>query len=234
MPAGSVTITPAGGETKDGLAEDIYDARVAMLAGVTPPGEIPPGPLGYPIKNGLALDATALAGAIYPAILAEVTGGLGALIPPGVVLAYGAASAPTGWLLCNAAAVSRTTYAALFAIIGTTYGIGDGATTFNLPDGRGRALIGSGTGDAVDATAHSLGSKKGTETHTLTEAQMPSHSHQSANGTALISKNIGSGVYAAGVAGNDWTDSSSTTAKGSGDAHPNMQPSITVNWIIKT
>jgi microcystin-dependent protein len=63
---------------------------------------------------------------------------------------------------------------------------------------------------------------------------MPTHSHATGAGTAFIAKNVGSGVYAAGAAGTDWTDSSTTTAKGSGTAHPNMQPSLTVNWIIKT
>lgn len=89
--------------------------------------------------------------------------------------------APPGWLLCNGAAVSRTTYAALFALLGTIYGAGDGASTFNLPDLRGRAVIGAGQG--VGLTNRSLGDLPGAETHTLTVAQMPSHAH----GTATTS-----------------------------------------------
>lgn len=67
--------------------------------------------------------------------------------PPGALIMYGAAAAPTGWLLCNGAAVSRSTYSALFAIIDTTYGVGDGSTTFNLPDFRGIFPKGAGTTD---------------------------------------------------------------------------------------
>lgn len=66
-------------------------------------------------------------------------------------------SAPAGWLKANGAAVSRTTYAALFAIIGTTYGVGDGATTFNLPDLRGEFMRGLDDGRGVDS-GRSVGS----------------------------------------------------------------------------
>lgn len=65
--------------------------------------------------------------------------------PIGAILAFGGSSAPAGWMICNGAAISRTTYAALFAVIGTAYGAGDGSTTFNLPDPREAALVGAGT-----------------------------------------------------------------------------------------
>ena len=68
------------------------------------------------------------------------------IVPIGVIFDYGGTSAPTGFLLCDGSAVSRTTYADLFAIIGTSFGAGDGSTTFNLPDARGRVMIGVGTG----------------------------------------------------------------------------------------
>jgi hypothetical protein len=64
------------------------------------------------------------------------------LCRPGMVAAYAGSSAPSGWLLCDGTAVSRTTYSALFAAIGTSYGAGDGSTTFNLPDLRGRVPVG--------------------------------------------------------------------------------------------
>jgi microcystin-dependent protein len=67
------------------------------------------------------------------------------MVPAGVVLMYGVATAPTGWLLCDGSAVSRTTYATLFAAISTTYGIGNGTTTFNVPDFRSRIPVGAGT-----------------------------------------------------------------------------------------
>lgn len=71
--------------------------------------------------------------------------------PPGKMANFGMSSAPTGWLECNGTAVSRVTYAALFAAIGTTWGVGDGSTTFNLPDARGYALRGWDHGSGVDA-----------------------------------------------------------------------------------
>lgn len=72
-----------------------------------------------------------------------------AFSPTGAMVQFAGSSAPTGWLICDGAAVSRTTYAALFAAIGTTFGAGDGTTTFNIPDGRGRTAIGAGTGTKV-------------------------------------------------------------------------------------
>lgn len=90
--------------------------------------------------------------------------------PAGVVITYAGSTAPEGWLLCDGSAVSRDTYATLFNVIGTTYGVGDGSTTFNLPDLSGRVVIGvSGT--------HALASTGGSETHTLTESELPAHSH---------------------------------------------------------
>ena len=76
------------------------------------------------------------------AALAEYEASL-AGVPIGAMMAYGGATAPSGWLLCYGQAISRTTYSALFAVIGTAYGVGDGSSTFNLPDKRGRASIGA-------------------------------------------------------------------------------------------
>jgi len=80
-----------------------------------------------------------------------------------------------GWLLCDGRAISRTTYAGLFALLGTSFGVGDGSTTFNLPDFRGRVAGGTGTGPSL--TTRNPGAAVGTETHVLTTAQMPSHNH---------------------------------------------------------
>lgn len=91
-------------------------------------------------------------------------------VPPGVIVHYGAASAPTGYLLCDGSAVSRTTYSALFAIVGTTFGVGDGATTFNVPDVRQRFMIGL----AAAGTASTLAGTGGTIDHVHTG---PSHTH---------------------------------------------------------
>lgn len=88
----------------------------------------------------------------------------------GEVRGWAGPSAPVGWFICDGAPVSRSTYADLFAIIGTTYGPGDGSTTFNLPDLAGRVPFGADG-------SHALGSAGGSEEKTLTEAQLPAHAH---------------------------------------------------------
>lgn len=98
------------------------------------------------------------------------------VLPPGVMMQYGGSSAPTGWLFCDGSAVSTTTYAALFAVLGTTFNTGgEAGGTFRLPDMRGRAPIGVGTGSGL--TARALGASGGNETHTLSTAETPSHTH---------------------------------------------------------
>lgn len=107
--------------------------------------------------------------------------------PVGMVVDYAGLIAPTSWLFLYGQAVSRITYAALFAVIGTTYGAGDGSTTFNLPDARGRVIAGqddmggtsanrlTGLSGGVDGDV--LGAAGGVETHTLTTAQLAAHTH---------------------------------------------------------
>ena len=85
------------------------------------------------------------------------TAGGAEIIPSGTIVAYGAASAPTGWLLCDSSAVSRTTYARLFAVIGTTFGTGDGSSTFNVPDLRDKVPLGKGSNnDTLGTTTGSV------------------------------------------------------------------------------
>lgn len=95
--------------------------------------------------------------------------------PAGSLIMYAGNAAPTGWLLCDGSAVSRTTYAALFAVVGTTYGVGNGSTTFNLPDLRGRFPLAAGAGTGL--TNRVLGASGGAETVTLTSSEMPAHTH---------------------------------------------------------
>lgn len=76
--------------------------------------------------------------------------GVSSLVPAGVIMAFGGATAPTGWLLCEGAAISRTTYATLFAAIGVAHGYGDNSTTFNLPDYRGRFIRGRANSSGND------------------------------------------------------------------------------------
>ena len=118
-----------------------------------------------------------------------ISSGTGAVgfMPVGVVVPFAGSTSPAGWQLCYGQAISRTTYAGLFATIGTTYGSGDGSTTFNVPDLRGRVVAGEDdmggtaasrlTAGGSGITGTTLGASGGTETHTLTSAQMPSHTH---------------------------------------------------------
>jgi microcystin-dependent protein len=96
-------------------------------------------------------------------------------VPTGSVQMFAGASAPTNWLLCNGSAISRTTFATLFALIGTTYGTGDGSTTFNVPDMRGRMPVGVGTGTGL--TARTLGQTGGAESVTIASSNLPIHTH---------------------------------------------------------
>lgn len=88
----------------------------------------------------------------------------------GSIYMYAGNTAPTGFILCDGSAVSRITYAALFDEIGTTYGIGDGSSTFNVPDLRGKVIIGT-------SASHSLGDTGGEETHVLISGEVPVHEH---------------------------------------------------------
>ena len=103
--------------------------------------------------------------------------------PIGMITAFAGSTAPTNWLMCDgrSTGILRTTYASLFAVIGTTYGAGDGSTTFNLPDLRGRTIAGLDNMGGTDAgrlsTANNLGTTTGTETVTLATTDIPSHGH---------------------------------------------------------
>jgi len=96
------------------------------------------------------------------------------MIPTGTVLEYAGLTEPSGYLFCLGQAVSRSTYADLFAVIGTTFGVGNGTTTFNLPDKRGK--VGVGWSD-TDVDFNDVANVGGEKTNTLTTAEIPSHNH---------------------------------------------------------
>ncbi|OWK42208.1 tail fiber protein [Fimbriiglobus ruber] len=181
--------------------------------------------------------------------------------PTGAIMDFAGSSAPTGWLLCYGQAISRTTYASLFSAIGTTFGPGDGSTTFNVPDYRGR--IGAGVdnmgGSAANRittidgiTGSTLGSAGGEQSHTLTPAESaeltytsavtdPGHTHTVLSNTSfnagttnmIVGNNsVGPGTY---TIPSDTTDITvATTDNAGGGAHNNVQPTIMINKIIKT
>jgi microcystin-dependent protein len=184
---------------------------------------------------------------------AWVTVGKASGVPSGSLVAYGGAAAPSGWLLCDGSAVSRTTYASLFTAISTTFGVGDGSSTFNIPDLRGRVVAGQDdmggsaasrlttAGSGVDGAT--VGAVGGSQTHTLTTAQLASHAHQE----QVWNSDTSSVVAAYGVSGVSGTQAPiasgsvysgatalNTAAAGSGDAHNNTQPTLVANYIIKT
>lgn len=147
----------------------------------------------------------------------------------GMVIATARSEAPEGFLLCDGAAISRVTYARLFEAIGTSYGPGNGSTTFNLPDLRGRVPVGvDGTAARLSANDE-LGKSAGEEAHTLTEAEMPAHSHVDETG-GWAEAQITSGQHKFAT----HTTAGSTQSTGDGAAHNNMQPYQIVNYLIKT
>lgn len=165
-------------------------------------------------------------------------------MPSGVVMPFAGTSAPSGYLLCYGQAISRTTYASLFTAIGTTYGTGDGSSTFNLPDLRGRVVAGqddmggSSANRLTDQTGgldgDVLGDTGGSETHTLTEAEMPEHSH-SLGTRARVQVGLDNGTQYGGGGSSTYSGTEIITQNaGSDGAHNNVQPTIILNYIIKT
>ena len=172
----------------------------------------------------------------------------------GSVMGWITDTPPEGWLLLDGSAVSRLDYSGLFSVIGTVYGEGDGETTFNLPDLRGRVPVGRSS----EADLDKLGNTGGEKTHKLTAAEMPSHTH-TVSGTAasggahthlmagIATRKAGTWngcVASAGCSDTAWTSarsggahthtvSGSAAAAGSGGAHNNMQPYLVLNYIIK-
>jgi microcystin-dependent protein len=163
--------------------------------------------------------------------LAAATVDLSTLLPAGIVSPFAGSAAPDGYLLCDGSAISRTGYARLFTAISTAYGVGDGSTTFNLPDLRGRVIAALDNMGGTDAgrlnLANTLGTTTGSQTHTLTTAEMPSHSHEVAAGAA------GSFNGRAGGHNGNVITTMNTGNTGGGGAHNNMQPTILMNYIIK-
>jgi microcystin-dependent protein len=184
-------------------------------------------------QSGNNNDITALSAlASVPAV---VTTAIAALIPSGSMIQYAGAAAPTGWLICDGSAINRTTFAALFSAIGTTYGVGNGTTTFNLPDLRGRSVVGVGTGSGL--TARTLAATGGAETHVLSTGEMPAHGHRVNISGIAGSATTHLSVLSAGGATSYFTSNGGANLvenTGSGAAHNTMHPFIALNCIIKT
>jgi microcystin-dependent protein len=171
----------------------------------------------YPVMNGIAF--AQLAAAVQQA-----------LSPSGSITAFGGTTAPSGWLICNGAAVSRTTFSNLFTAIGTNYGSGDGSTTFNIPDLQGQFLRGVSNAsgrdpDATSRTAMNTGGNAGNNVGSVQSYQIQSHSHTYQSGGTL---NV-NGTFAAQSTTNSQANSGNPT--GGNETRP---INAYVNFIIKT
>ena len=195
-------------------------------------------------------------------------------MPSGSIIVYAGSSAPTGWLFCDGSAISRSTYATLFGIISTSYGVGDGSSTFNLPDIRGRVVAGKEASASLLTSAvgglngNTLGNTGGAQGITLTSAQsgLPAHnhtltmnahthtftgtphSHTVTNALPIGASGIGAGTVTGGapvttsaatVTGSNSTVTTTGTiannsAANASSAHANVQPTIILNYCIKT
>jgi len=179
----------------------------------------------------------------------------GTTLPAGSLLPYAGSSAPSGFVLCYGQELNRTTYATLFGVIGTTYGTGDGSTTFNVPDLRGRAVAGQDdmggssadrlTGQSGGVDGDTLGATGGAETHTLSGAESGTSAHSHTLTGGIYSSDLASGGPTAVSLSNNATSPSyretvdnfavsTSSAAAASSAHNNVQPTIILNYIIKT
>ena len=218
---------------------------------------LPNATLASPTMTGVPTAPTAAAGTSTTQV--ATTEFVASNILVGEIKMWGTGTAPSGYLLCNGQAVSRTTYAALFSVYGTTFGAGDGVTTFNIPNFAGRMPIG------VNGT-YTLAATGGSATTTLATGNLPSHTHTaSLSGTAASSGSAHTHTYKTyglgnnGLIGNastnsDWglpqtgypagtqegahshgvTVSGTTDATGSGTAATTISPYLGIYYIIKT
>lgn len=148
--------------------------------------------------------------------------------PAGSVTAFAGSSAPTDWLLCDGSTVSQATYASLYAVIGHTYGSDPGGGNFILPDLRGNIPVGKDSG-----TFSTLGGSGGEETHTLSEAELASHTHSLPQYVAAYGSPSGT-TYSSATNSSSEATSKDTGSAGSNTAHNNLQPYLVMNYIIKT
>ena len=208
------------------------------------------GGLTYPSADGTngQVLSTNGSGAVAFTSLADFT------LPAGLIFPYAGITAPSGYVLCYGQAISRTTYATLFTAIGTTYGTGDGSSTFNLPDLRGRVVAGQDdmggtsadrlTNQTAGVNGDTLGATGGAETHLNTSAQsgLRSHTHSATtqieidqtsdgNNTGLRDTPNVNTTFANGFATTTINASGSLDAS---EAHNNVQPTMVLNYIITT
>jgi len=173
-------------------------------------------------------------------------------VKTGTIVPHGSTTVPTGFLYCDGSAVSRTTYASLFSVISTTYGTGDGSSTFNLPDlqnnvplGRsGTKALGSTGGSDTQTPTGSISVSVGNRT--LTTSTIPSHNHREGGHSefgstgSITATNRNTGVdnpgrrYLTGNTGSSGAHNHSGSGSFSGNGMSVLQPYLSLNYIIKT
>ncbi len=220
-------------------------SQVLLRSGAAPmAGDLP--------MNGFKV--TGSSDGVAPTDLATVSQ-IKSIVPIGTVVSYAGNTPPAGWIFCAGQTISRSTYSALFAVIGTTFGAGDGVNLFNVPDCRGRVIAGkddmAGFPSAnrlafFGVLARTIGGAFGAATHVLTFGQMPKHNHSITdnghvhpgvqNGTQSTGRSNAldqpPAVYSYGNTGVAFTNISIDIA-GNDEQHNNTQPTIIFNTIIK-
>lgn len=197
-------------------------------------------PSGGITSNELASDSVTATKIVDGAVTSAKlnSDAISALMPTGTVLPFAGINAPTGYLFCAGQSVLVADYGDLYGVIGFTYG-GSGAS-FNLPDLRGRVIAGQDdmggvsadrlTGLSGGVNGDNLGATGGSETHTLTIAQIPSHDHGGGSvGIDHISDAAGGGGRT-----HPNNNGGTVSSQGGDDSHNNVQPTIILNYIIKT
>jgi len=190
---------------------------------------------GSPTLTGTPLAPTAAAGTNTTQI-ATTAFVLSNGAPTGGLIMWSTSTAPSGWLLCNGAAVSRTTYAALFAVVGATFGAGDGSTTFNLPNYVNRFPIGVGSTAALAATGGTNDAVVVSHTHTATSTDS-GHAHNFTSTFDFRGAGVGSLGTRGGAesTGTSYANITTTVATaGVSGTNANLPPYLGINFIIKT
>lgn len=230
---GAIQISTSGGTARTVMSADSTDSIFAVSDD-----------RNFTVKTNAATrltinstDATSTVPIVLPAaptttLQAATKGYVDAAGPAGLIAPFGGTSAPTGWLACDGSAVSRTTYATLFAAISTTWGSGDGSTTFNVPDLRGAFLRGSGTSSLDPSSPRAVGSFQAEAylSHTHTDS---GHTHTIAIQNLTESGSGGAGVNKLQNGGSTTTNSGTANIQASGGAETRPD-NYAVLYIIKT
>lgn len=200
------------------------------------------------INNTLANHATRILG------LEQTVARLSTLDITGMVIAIAGATIPSDWIVCDGRELSRSTYSRLFGIIGTLYGDGNGTTTFNVPNMNGKVIVQRDNGSGVAPVAASLGTSGGDDTTSLTPEQNGTHDHftivvpgQREGGSFSPTMTTNTGISRTSHLGGDDSSYSLlggaadvrpsvgfTSTSGLGAPHNNMQPFMTMQFIIRT